>query len=103
MYFNILKYSEKYGAQEAAEVARFEASQVFAVKALVEKEKIDCDFVLTRAIDVTLDPEMARKTEEDYNTLVKAGVAALGDVQFTPKKNAEGVHSCLPPSVEARN
>ena len=93
MYFNIRKYSEKYGAQEAAEVARFEASQIFAVKALVEKEKIDCDFVLTRAIDVTFDPELAKKSKDDYDFLVKAGVASLDDVQYTSGKNAEGACS----------
>ncbi|TVY30611.1 Gamma-glutamylputrescine oxidoreductase [Lachnellula hyalina] len=92
VYFNIRKYSEKYGAQEAAEVARFEASQIFAVKALVEKEKIDCDFVLTRAIDVTFDPELAKKSKDDYDFLVKAGVASLDDVQYTSGKNAEGAY-----------
>jgi hypothetical protein len=91
VYFNVGKYSAKYGAAAAAEVARFEASQVFAVKRLVEKEKIDCDFLLTRAIDATLDPELARESEESYYQLKKAGVAALDDVQFTPKKDAEGV------------
>lgn len=93
VYFNIQKYTEQYGAEEAAEVARFEASQVLAVKALVEKEKIDCDFVLTRAVDVNLDPGLAAKTEADYNLLVKAGVASLSDVQFTKGKAAE--NACL--------
>jgi glycine/D-amino acid oxidase-like deaminating enzyme len=91
VYFNIQKYTDKYGAQAAAEVARFESSQIYAVKAVVEKEKIDCDFVLTRAIDVTLDPALAEKSKADYDLLVKAGVAALGDVQYTPQKYAERV------------
>lgn len=91
VYFNVGKYAAKYGVEAAVEVARFEASQVFAVKDLVEEEQIDCDFVLTRAIDATFDPELARESEEAYYQLKKLGVAALDDVQFTAKKDAEGV------------
>lgn len=91
MYFNVGKYAAKYGAEAAAEVARFEASQVYAVKDLVEKENIDCDFVLTRAIDATIDPVLARESEEAYHLLKKAGIASLQDVMYSSKKDAEGV------------
>jgi hypothetical protein len=89
LYFNILKYSKKYGAENAAEFARFEAANVLAVKELVEREKIDCDYHLTRAVDVYLNENHAKETEAAYKELVKAGVASLGDVQFQAQKNAE--------------
>ncbi|EQB51303.1 FAD dependent oxidoreductase [Colletotrichum gloeosporioides Cg-14] len=91
VYFNIPKYIEKYGVDAAVEVANFEASQVFAVKELVEKEKIDCDFTLTRTCDATLDEGLATATEEAFAKLVESGVANLKDVHYTPRARAEMV------------
>ncbi|KAI1860380.1 uncharacterized protein JN550_011532 [Neoarthrinium moseri] len=91
MYYNVSKYSKLYGAEAAAELAAFEASHVYAVKSLVETEGLDCDFQLTRSIDVFLDPKHARETEEAYRELVTGGVVDLHDVAFTPKKDAERI------------
>ncbi|KAF4426427.1 Gamma-glutamylputrescine oxidoreductase [Colletotrichum fructicola] len=91
VYFNIPKYIEKYGVDAAVEVANFEASQVFAVKELVEKEKIDCDFTLTRTCDATLNEGLATATEEAFAKLVESGVANLKDVHYTPRARAEMV------------
>ncbi|KAL3260504.1 hypothetical protein ABHI18_004531 [Aspergillus niger] len=91
VYLNLPKHIKKYGVEAAVEVAKFEASQVHAVKELVETENIDCDFVLTRACDATLDEKLAREIEDAYTELVKSGVADLKDVHFTPRKDAERV------------
>lgn len=91
VYLNLPKHIKKYGVKAAVEVAKFEASQVHAVKELVETENIDCDFVLTRACDATLDEQLAKEIEAAYAELVKSGVADLKDVQFTPRKDAERV------------
>ncbi|KAK6227635.1 FAD dependent oxidoreductase [Colletotrichum tabaci] len=91
VYFNIPKYIEKYGVDAAVEVANFEASQVFAVKELVEKEEIDCDFTLTRTCDAILDEGLAVATEEAFTKLVESGVANLKDVHYTSRKQAEMV------------
>ncbi|KAI8255213.1 putative oxidoreductase OrdL [Colletotrichum sp. SAR11_239] len=79
-YFNVPKYTKLYGADEAAKLAAFEASNVYAVKELVESERLDCDFHLTRAVDVYLDPEHAKQTEAAYRDLLKAGKVNLKDV-----------------------
>ncbi|KAH8846411.1 hypothetical protein MCOR27_008192 [Pyricularia oryzae] len=91
VYFNVGKYASLYGMEAAAEMARFEAEHVYAVKDLIETEGLDCDFHLTRAVDVCLDADHARETEAAYRELVKAGVADLRDVDFTPKPDAERV------------
>uniref|UniRef100_L2G0X2 FAD dependent oxidoreductase superfamily protein n=1 Tax=Colletotrichum fructicola (strain Nara gc5) TaxID=1213859 RepID=L2G0X2_COLFN len=77
-YFNVPKYTKLYGAGEAAKLAAFEASNVYAVKELVGSEGLDCDFDLTRAVDVYLDPEHAKQTEAAYRELLKAGKANEG-------------------------
>lgn len=94
MYFNIPQYIRKYGVRAAVEVANFEASQVHAVKELVEKEKIDCDFTLTRTCDATLDEGLARETEKAFAKLKESGVCSLKDVHYTPRKDAERVSKC---------
>lgn len=91
VYFNVLKYIKKYGVRAAVEFANFEASNVLAIKELVEKENIDCEFTLTRACDATLHEGLARETEEAYAELAKSGVANLKDVHYTPRKDAERV------------
>lgn len=89
VYFQLASHVKKFGARRAAEVARFEASQVLAVKELVEKEDIDCDFALTRACDVTLDPGLAKATDDAFEELVRAGEMNLTDVYHAKAKDAE--------------
>lgn len=91
LYFNVSKYVSMYGANAAAEVANFEATNVYAVKELVEAEKLDCDFHLTRAIDVYLDADHARQTEEAWEKLRNDKVFELRDVACILKEDAERV------------
>lgn len=80
-----------YGKQAAAEMAVFEMSHVQAVKDLVEKEKIDCDFVLTRAYDVILDPKLAEKTKKEFDELVAEGFPTVKDVWYAPAATARAL------------
>ncbi|KAK8100115.1 FAD dependent oxidoreductase [Apiospora kogelbergensis] len=89
VYFNVPKYIKKYGIKAAVEVAAFEASQVFDIKALVEKENIDCNFVLSRACDVVLDAGMAKESHDAFLKLRESGVADLKDVYHAYGKEAE--------------
>lgn len=88
MYYNILKYSHQYTPSQAASFARFEAQNVLAVKNLVEEEGIDCDFVLTRAVDVYLDEEHSRATLENFGKLKELGKADLGEVEVLEGREA---------------
>ncbi|KAH8668884.1 FAD dependent oxidoreductase [Xylariales sp. PMI_506] len=89
VYFNIYKYTKDYGAENAAAVADFEAANVYALKNLVENEGIECDFALTRAIDVYLDEEHAKATEDAYRKLLEVGKKDLSDVHMLKGKDAE--------------
>lgn len=81
-YYNIPKYTKLFGAEAAASIARYEASQVYAVKELVEKEGIECDFHLTRATDVFLDVQAAKDAEAAFRQVQAEGVVNLQDVHF---------------------
>ncbi|KAJ0382927.1 hypothetical protein COL922a_011543 [Colletotrichum nupharicola] len=73
-----------YGKQAAAEMAVFEMSHVQAIKDLVEKEKIDCDFVLIRAFDVILDPRLAEEAKREFDQLIEDRFPTVKDVWYAP-------------------
>lgn len=91
VYFQVPKYTALYGAAAADELALFESSQVLAVKELVERERIDCDFVLTRAVDVCLDQAHADKCKREFLELQAQGRPSVRDVFFAEGAAAEGV------------
>ena len=84
---------EEYGLEKAVELCEFEDANVLAIKELIEKEGIDCDFQLTRSFDVYTDREQARSVKESYLRLKEEGVArrTLGDLIWTDEVDAEKV------------
>lgn len=83
LYFAHNAFREKYGEKGAAEIINFEHEHVRAMKELIEKEKIDCDFVLTRACDVHLHPLSVRKATTNYaGMLSNPYVTCKDDVQI---------------------
>ncbi|KAF8865904.1 DAO-domain-containing protein [Acephala macrosclerotiorum] len=91
VYFNVPKYKKMYGPSMATKIAAFESSQVYAVKSLVETEKIDCDFTLTRAVDTCLDQEHADKSRIAFEELLESGEPSTRDVQMKVGKEAEAL------------
>ncbi|KAI1380274.1 FAD dependent oxidoreductase [Hypoxylon crocopeplum] len=91
VYYRVPKYIRMYGREAAASIATFEASQVNVIKALVEKEKIDCDFNLTRAYDVIMDAELAVSCKKEFDQLVADGFPTVKDVWYLPAAAAENL------------
>lgn len=73
------------------EIAEFELSHLQAIKKLLVEEGIDCDYNITRNMNVYLNDEDAEKGRKTYEALVALGLSFTDDLQFTSKKNAEGV------------
>ena len=90
-YFNVPRYSRLYGTKAAAEIVKFETSQVLAVKDLIERENLDCDFQLTRGVDVYLNEAFANRTADAYLKLAKEGIIDVRDVARTGPEHAEQV------------
>lgn len=80
-----------YGVEAAAEVATFEAKHVRVIEDFVKKEKIDCDYTVTKAVDVQLNEAHFNKLKEGYGRLMAGGSQATAGVQITEKKEAEAV------------
>lgn len=90
-YHAIARYAEIYGLQAATEVADFERANVEAVTKYVTEEKVDCDFVLTRAIDVQLSDSLSDRIKREYKSLVDAGLTTAKETFAIPDKHAERV------------
>lgn len=90
-YMGVTKMASVYGMKQAAALQKYESEQVYLVKQLVENEGLDCDFNLTRACDVILDPEVAEQKVREFHQLVKEGVVSTRDIAYTPKTNAERI------------
>ena len=82
---------DKYGLEAAAEMSNFEIAHIQAIKNLVENENIDCDFILTRSFDVFMSQAFAKKSKDEFESLVEKGRTSTNDVQFTPAKRTERV------------
>ena len=99
VYFNAVLSEKMFGPQMAEQLTKFETQQVFDVKRLVEKEQIDCDFELTRAVDVFVDPRVAEPTITAYKQMRARGYRFSEDLHFiaNPKKaeQVSGVKGAL--------
>jgi len=91
LYGHIPTYIERFGVETAAELAEFEIAHVQAIKDLVAKEQIDCDFCLTRTVDVWCTQPTADKAKFAYDKMMERGLSYMNDVHFAMGKHAEGV------------
>lgn len=91
LYGHIPKYIERYGPATGEELAEFEIEHVQALRELIEGEKIDCDFTMTRTCDVWTNKEQADGFKVDYQRMKSHGFKYMDDVEFTEGKDAEVV------------
>jgi hypothetical protein len=90
-YMDIDDVKRRYGAEAAKEFSLFLKAHVYAMKNVVEKEKLDCDFILTRRIEAFLHQAHASKLKEVYEDQLKEGLDYIEDVDFVNQKYIERV------------
>lgn len=73
----------------AAECASFEAATLPALKKVIEEEQIDCDFVLTRAVDALMTDAINDRMKAGFDLLRKAGISVMDDVFYQGGPGAE--------------
>ncbi|KAL4985439.1 FAD dependent oxidoreductase-domain-containing protein [Aspergillus falconensis] len=97
----IATLASQYGLSAAAEVAEFEARHVDAVASLVKRENIDCDLVVTKAIDVMLDEDYAAALKRGHDKLVEGGVEPAKQTRYFGPQEAgkvsgiKGARACF--------
>ncbi|KAH9213629.1 FAD dependent oxidoreductase [Leptodontidium sp. 2 PMI_412] len=82
---------EEYGVEAAAEAAAFEMSHVDVIKEVVEREGIDCDFVMTRTFDVQFQESTRAQLKAGYDRLVDNGVDTSRGVHCVADEKAEAL------------
>lgn len=89
---HIIRVLEKHGVEIASEVGEFPVKQIYALKEVVDRECIDCDFLLTRSFDVWMDETQAREEEQKVRSLWEAGIDIVKKhVNIIPKEHVEAV------------
>jgi hypothetical protein len=83
--------AKKHGVEAAAEIAEFELANMEAVKNYVQENNVDCDLILTQAVDVQLSKEHDSALKTGYDKLRNAGVSATGKAFYIDGKYAEQV------------
>ncbi|KAJ5081859.1 FAD dependent oxidoreductase [Penicillium alfredii] len=89
LYNGISGIAAEHGVEAAAEVAAFEARHVHSIKDFVEKEKIACDYTVTKAVDVQLDQGYSDKLKDGYDRLVASGLEPTKQAQYIDGGNAQ--------------
>lgn len=91
-----------HGVEIAAECAAFEAETLRAVKTVVEDEQIDCDFVLTRAVDALMTDAIHERMKAGFDRLRAAGIDVIKDVFYEGDaakaqqlSNVKGAKACV--------
>ncbi|KAL4926209.1 NAD(P)/FAD-dependent oxidoreductase [Aspergillus undulatus] len=83
--------AQRYGVEAAAELAAFECAHIPAIQAVVEREKISCDLVVSQAHDVQLDETHTLKLQAGYDALIAKGSEPTKTAAYTTGKEAERV------------
>ncbi|KXT15908.1 hypothetical protein AC579_5510 [Pseudocercospora musae] len=90
-YYRAAGALRKHGRDAAEEVSSFEQRHVKAIKELVEKEKIDCEFVVTRATDVCLYEDIRKELKSGLEALTAADISSAAEVHYSGGRTAEGI------------
>lgn len=88
-YWHASQVAAEHGPAAAAELANFELENLKGVKQHIEKEGIDCDFMVTRACDVVFSRERAESARQALRQMQDMGVAASQDAYTVPEQYAE--------------
>ncbi|PYH99002.1 FAD dependent oxidoreductase [Aspergillus ellipticus CBS 707.79] len=91
IYGHIPKYIERFGLEAGVEIADFEWNHIQALKDLLLEEDIDCEFNLTRNMNVYFDEASGAKAKSAMDKLLAQGVKVADDLHFTGAKSAEGI------------
>jgi glycine/D-amino acid oxidase-like deaminating enzyme len=89
----LMKHTDKFGAAAADEIARFVWAQSPALKGVIEKEAIDCEFELRRSYDVFKSEDEAAQMETKWKEYLSKDCKWTANVQWTGNRFAERLTS----------
>ncbi|KAK2787644.1 hypothetical protein FQN52_007135 [Onygenales sp. PD_12] len=90
-FLSLTSSFDEHGLEAAAELSNFEAAHIPAIREIIEREGIDCDFHVTRSFAVVLREDYWKHLETAYRRLRASGIPFTQDLQFTSSKDAERI------------
>lgn len=97
--FRAASVLETHGKAVAEHVATFEARQVDAIRDLVQREGIDCDFEETKVADVCFYNTGRDNIKADLAKVAKAGISTAKGIEYSSGSEAERVRTCRAHSI----
>jgi len=90
---------KEHGLEETGELWSLVKRNVFALKAVIEEEGIECEAELRRSFDVCLDEKEAENVEKDFEWMRReSGLAGLEELDVIRGKNVKRVSRHIFPS-----
>lgn len=87
----IIELIESLGSTAAGEMVKFMRENIYAVKRVIEKEKIEAQAELRRSFDVSLDAEDAKEVKKNFEKQLESGFPLTEDLGFVGREFAERV------------
>jgi hypothetical protein len=84
---------EEYGLEKTNQFVQHAMDQIRAIKATVEKENLDCEFLVRRTFDVFWDEQQAQEVKTVLSEAAAAGSLWSKEVQWIEGPHLEKVRS----------
>lgn len=89
----IVELIQGLGSAAAGEVVKFIRTNIYGVKRVIEKEKIEAEAELRRSFDVSLDEEDAKEVRREFERQLKYGFPLTEDLAYVGEEFAERITS----------
>jgi glycine/D-amino acid oxidase-like deaminating enzyme len=80
-----------HGKSNAEDIVQFVRANIYAVKRVIERERIDAEAELRRSFDVPLTEEDASVVTREFEELLQDGFPLMQDVGYVGERSAERV------------
>ena len=96
----IVDLIDEVGVPAAGDVVEFVRANIYAVKSVIEKEKIDAEAELRRSFDVALEEEDAGNVKKEFEAQLESGFPLMEEVNFVGPEFAERVGCFKFPAIQ---
>jgi len=89
----IVELIQNHGSTAAGEIVKFVRANIYGVKRVIEKEKIEAEAELRRSFDVSLNKEDAKEVKREFEEQLESGFPLTEDVGYVGEEFAERITS----------
>lgn len=87
----IVDLIQTHGSTAAGEIVTFIRANIYAVKRVIEKEKLEAESELRRSFDVSLDEEDAKEVKKEFEEQLESEFPLTEDLGYVGEEFAERV------------